>query len=64
MRGGFIQDAGIANERFGAYLLSLGLDSDARYHVKEAIRCFSEWGATRKVTLLREDYANLLTGRL
>ena len=64
VRGGFIQDAGIANERFGAYLLSLGLDSDARYHVKEAIRCFSEWGATRKVTLLREDYVNLLTGRL
>ena len=65
VRGGFLQDAGIANERYAIYLLSIGWDGDdACFYIKEAVRYFSEWGASRKVEHLKEKHANLLTGFL
>ena len=62
VRGGFLQDAGIANERYATYLLTVGLERDARYYTREAIRYFSEWGAARKVQQLRQRYSKLLSG--
>ena len=60
VRGGFLQDAGIANERYAYYLLTSGLLSDATFYMKEAIQYFTEWGATRKVQLLRDKYGVVL----
>ena len=62
VRGGFLQDSGIANERYATYLLSVDLERDARYYMREAIRFFSEWGAVRKVQRLREEHKELLSG--
>lgn len=53
-RGGFQQDAGLVNERYADYLLELGDTRDSTYHMEEAIKCYSEWGATKKVELLME----------
>ena len=53
-RSGFIQDAGLANERYGSYLLSQNQVSDALFYYKQSLRCYSEWGATRKVEKLRK----------
>ena len=62
-RSGFLQDAGLAHERYAILLLakpSLHNQTDARYHVEEAIIFYSEWGALKKVRLLREKYTTLL----
>ena len=61
VRGGFLCDAGIANERYAVYLESLPKDKDeASHHMKEAINYFSEWGAARKVRLLSEQHSQIL----
>ena len=59
-RVGLVQDAGLANERLGDYLLNARGDKEgATFHMNEAIRCFSEWGAARKVDRIRSQYAKL-----
>ena len=54
-RGGFLQDAGLANERYASYLLAIDPNSsDATYHYNESIRYYSEWGSNRRVAMLQE----------
>ena len=61
-RAGFIQDVGLANERCARLFLRRHEAEEGLHHVKEAIRFYSEWGASRKVKLLKEKYSNLLAG--
>lgn len=63
VKGGFLQDAGMVNERFAVYLNSKegsSKKSDASFHMKEAKRYYTEWGAFRKAALLEEKYSDLL----
>ena len=62
IRGGLVHDAALANERYGDFALSV-LDDNAigKFHVKEAIRLYSEWGAAKKVQLLEVQHASLLS---
>jgi len=61
-RFGFVQDAGLANERYASFLLDVAKDEDsARYHLEEAIRYYRQWGASKKVSMLMEGpYSHLL----
>ena len=61
VRGGFLQDAGIANERYALYLIRLDMLTFAAFHVKDAIQNFSEWGALRKVEQLHQTHDRLLS---
>jgi hypothetical protein len=59
-RGGFVHDAALANERYAEYLLHDMSDrQDAIFYFEEAIKFYSEWGALKKVDLLREKYSDL-----
>ena len=61
VRGGFLGDAGISNERYALYLDSLtNHDDDTSHHMKEAVKYYSEWGASEKVRRLKEEYQRLL----
>ena len=45
-RGGFVQDAALANERYAIFLLYDMADfSSADFYLEEAIRLYREWGA-------------------
>jgi hypothetical protein len=60
-RGGFVHDAALANERYGEFLLNELSDKYmAVFRLEEAIKLYSEWGALKKVELLREQYSDLL----
>jgi hypothetical protein len=53
-RGGFLQDAGLANERYADFLLRDVPDEDeAAHRMEEAIRFYGNWRAARKVDRLR-----------
>ena len=57
-RGGFIHDAGMANERYADFLGQELQDKiEAKYHIEEAIRFYSEWGAKGKVKQLQMKYS-------
>jgi len=56
-RGGFLQNAALAGERFADYLLSVGDQLQAQRQMKEAIDRYSEWGAMRKVEMLKEKHS-------
>ena len=59
-RGGFVHDAALANERYAEYLLhDLSDRQEATFYFEEAIKFYSEWGALKKVDLLREKYSDL-----
>jgi tetratricopeptide (TPR) repeat protein len=59
-RGGFVHDAALANERYAEYLLHDMSDrQEAIFYFEEAIRFYSEWGALKKVDLLRDKYSDL-----
>jgi hypothetical protein len=59
-RGGFVHDAALANERYGEFLLHDMSDTqEAVFPFEEAIMLYSEWGASKKVELLREQYSYL-----
>ena len=62
VRGGFLHDAGLANERYALYLDQHNQKTDASHHMKQAIRYYAEWGASRKVKMLNETHPSLLTG--
>ena len=62
-RGGFIQDAGLANERFALSLLELKDRETATYHMERAISFYSLWGASCKVDLLKRTHRDLLQER-
>lgn len=58
---GFVQDAALANERFGEFLLHCMNDKEgAALRIKRACSGYSEWGAHGKVESLEEKYSNLL----
>ena len=57
-RGGFLQDAGLANERYALFLLSRNAVIDASHHMKEALRYYSECGASHKVEQLKEKFSH------
>ena len=54
----FHQFAGLANERYALFLSELGESKSARLHTSQAIDCYSQWGAKRKVELLKSDALN------
>ena len=61
-RAGFMHDAALANERYADYLLNVAPERDEEegfYRIKEAIRLYEEWGACRKVNMLRDQYKRL-----
>lgn len=49
-KNGLIQDLALSHE-----LASIGDDSHREYHMKNAIKCYFEWGATKKVRQLKDD---------
>jgi hypothetical protein len=63
-RAGFIHDAALANERYAMLLVEQKGDNstieDAKFRLQEAIRLYTEWGASTKVTLLEITYAKVL----
>jgi hypothetical protein len=60
-RGGFTQDAALANERCGEFILSVLSDKDeGRYYLEQAIKFYSDWGATKKVEMLQDEYKDVL----
>ena len=59
-KSGFVQDAALASERFGDFLLDDLMDREgAMFRYKESIRFWSDWGASRKVRMLRDRYHEL-----
>jgi hypothetical protein len=64
-RGGFLQDAGLANERYADFLLRDVPDEDeAAHRMEEAIRFYGNWGAARKVDRLRVEAASAISSCL
>jgi predicted ATPase len=59
-RGGFLQDAGIANERYALFLLEHDAMDNTKHYMQEAVRCYDEWGAARKVQVLTSTYGWML----
>jgi predicted ATPase len=51
-RGGFLHDAALASERFADFVHRYDRD-EATFRLEESIRFYTEWGATRKVEMLR-----------
>lgn len=59
-RQGISHDQALANERLGDYYGSLNRMSDAEYHLQEAVKLYSEWGAVAKCEILRAKHGKLL----
>ena len=59
-RGGFVQDAALANERYGEFLLEDMYDrEEAAFRFQEAIKLYLEWEARAKAELLSDKYEYL-----
>ena len=56
-KNGFLQDQALSNELASLYFDSIGDTAQERVHRENAIRCYSEWGATAKVKQLRNRTA-------
>ncbi|EJK70396.1 hypothetical protein THAOC_08250, partial [Thalassiosira oceanica] len=52
-KNGFLQDQALSNELASLYFESIGDTTQKSVHRENAIRCYSEWGATAKVEQLR-----------
>jgi predicted ATPase/signal transduction histidine kinase len=59
-RSGFVQCEAVACEVAGRYWLSAGRDVLARHYLDRALRCYSQWGAERKVKQMLRDHRMLL----
>ena len=62
---GFVQDAGMAYERYGEYLLTSSSFSkndmeDAAKQLANAVDCYARWGAAAKVKRLEDKYRSVL----
>lgn len=57
--GGYIQHEALANELSAKYQIQQGMKSLAVVYIKEAMRCYSEWGAMQKVNQLHKSYLSL-----
>ena len=59
-RGGFVQDAALASEKYGSFLLDVLGDADeARYRFCEAAKYYEAWGAHRKARQLRDTHKEM-----
>ena len=58
-KNGFLQDQALSNELASLYFGSIGDKAKESVHRENAIRCYSEWGATAKVEQLRNLTANV-----
>ena len=59
-RAGFAQDAALANERYGEFLLQDVCNREAAaVHLRQAVSLYREWGAVRKIELLQTKYYDL-----
>ena len=59
-RSGFVQDAALASERYGEFLVSeLKEPDEGTYRLEQAIRYFSEWGAKAKVEQIETKFADI-----
>jgi len=60
VRGGFLADAGLANERYADFLLLCGEEDEAKHRLQQALQYYSEWGAKKKVQVLKGTWARVL----
>jgi len=51
----------LANERYADLLVRGGEEEEARYRLEEAVKYYSEWGAMKKVELLKSSWAHVLS---
>lgn len=59
-RQGYVNESALASERYGEFLLYERNDpEEARYRLNGALRLYEEWGAARKVVILRENHQDL-----
>jgi len=59
-RCGRIHESALSSERYGEFLLNVRKDpEEARHKFDDAIRRYSEWGAAKKVLMLRELHQDL-----
>ncbi|KAL3918101.1 MAG: hypothetical protein SGILL_004399, partial [Bacillariaceae sp.] len=56
VRGGFVQNAGLANERYAVLLKEMGREEDSKFYKDKAIGYFREWGAWRRVEQLSKGH--------
>jgi len=49
---GFLQDHALANEFASAFFKEIGDDTKEDFHLQQAVKSYSEWGATSKVDQL------------
>ena len=49
---GFLQDHALANELASAFFKEIGDDTKEDFHLQQAVKSYSEWGATSKVDQL------------
>jgi PAS domain S-box-containing protein len=59
--GGFLQWAGLANERAAILFEACGQGRLANLYWQQAYSCFYRWGASRKLQALETAYRNFLT---
>lgn len=61
-RFAWLQDAALASERYGKYLLNVVDDKDkAVYCFEKALRYYKDWGANAKVAQINEKYSHLFS---
>jgi tetratricopeptide (TPR) repeat protein len=59
-RQGNVHESAFASERYGEFLLEERNDrEEARHKIDDSIRRYGEWGAIKKVQLLREKHRDL-----
>jgi hypothetical protein len=59
-RQGHLHESAYASERYGNFLMNERNDpEEARHKIDDAIRRYGEWGAAKKVHLLRQQYRDL-----
>ena len=58
---GFIRYEALANELSAKFLLGFGQEKTAAFYMKEALSCYSRWGAVEKIRHLNEKYHTLLS---
>ena len=64
-RTGYLQDAGLANERYADFLFrELSNEYKANYHIQEAIKFYKEWGAEAKAKFLAESWHRSIVSHL
>lgn len=48
----FLQDLALSHELASGFYQKIGDDSNKEFHLQQAVKCYSEWGATSKVDQL------------